>query len=558
MYFNRTIHNISRIRQFAEILIKYGFEDIIENTALRRIFFRKGAKSSPTTELQVSNRWERVRLVIEELGPTFIKLGQLLSNRPDVLPEPLIKELEKLQDKVPPFDVKKAREIIEKENRKSLNELFSYFDEKPLGSASFGQVHRARLLEGEDVVVKIRRPGARQKVIVDLRLLKDFIKLAENFFLKNGILNPIEIVETFEKIMLEEIDFRNEAKHLEQFKKVYSEEKDLYLPKVYASYSSQRVIVVEFISGCKITEVDTISSWGIDPKALAVKGCNLYLNQIFEKGFFHADPHPGNVLVKPNGSIALIDYGMTEKITKSQRFAFAGIFVSIAKRDASSLAINLRRLSTDHDISDMKEFENELEDLIVDYTVLGVGDMQLQDFTARLQKIAYKFKLHIPGKIFLIFRALAILEGISTKLDPSFETLEHIRPFGFRLIAEQFSWDNIKSEIEHSAYQLMSLFYNLPLEIRDIIRQIRKGKVNLNLTVKELEVYTQRKEVWNNKLILAIFISTLIISTTLTFFIKQEDSSYAFLGISLLTWIFIVLTGFTTFLLIVYHLFNRK
>jgi len=556
MYFNRTIRNISRIRQLAEILIKYGFEDIVENTALRKVFFRKSA--SVKEDLSVSSRWERIRLVVEELGPTYIKLGQLLSNRPDVLPEPLIKELEKLQDQIPPFEVEKVKEIIEKESGKPLNELFSYFDEKPIGSASFGQVHRARLNSGEDVVVKIRRPGARRKVIVDLRLLKDFIRLTENYFIKAGILNPVEIIESFEKILLEEINFANEARHLEQFRKIYEHEEDLYLPKVFKKHTTSRVIVVEFISGCKITDVTTLKSWGLDPKEIAIKGCNLYLSQVFEKGFFHADPHPGNVIVKPNGMITLIDYGMIEKITKSQRFAFAGVFVSIAKKDASSLAINLRRLATDHDISDMKEFENDLEDLILDYMILDTEDMGLQEFTARLQKVAYKFKLQIPGKIFLIFRALAILEGIAVKLDPEFNTLDLIKPYGLKLIAEQFSWSNIKSEIEHTTYQTMSLFYNLPLEIRDIIRQIRKGKVSVNISIKELAYFNHRREVWNNKLILTIISSTLVLATTLTFFIPVSAGSRGFLGLPIISWIFIPITFLSFFVLAVYHLFNRR
>ncbi len=556
MYFNRTIQNISRIRQLAEVLIKYGFEDIVENTALRKVFFRKS--SSTKKEVLTTNRWVRIRLVIEELGPTFIKLGQLMSNRPDVLPEPLIQELEKLQDQIPPFEVQAAKEIIENESGQKIEELFSYFDEKPLGSASFGQVHRARLISGEDVVVKVRRPGARKKVVVDLGLLKDFVRLTENFFMKQGILNPMEIIESFEKIMLEEIDFRNEAKHLEQFKKVYSNEENLYLPKVYHQFSTERMIIIEFISGCKITDVETIRSWGLDTREISIKGCNLYLNQIFEKGFFHADPHPGNVLIKPNGKIVLIDYGMTEKITQSQRFAFAGIFVSIAKKDASSLAINLRRLSTDHDISDMKEFENELEDLIIDYVILDVGDMGLQEFTARLQKIAYKFKLHIPGKIFLIFRALAILEGIATKLDPKFNTMELIRPYGLKLIAEQFSWSNIKTEIEHTTYQTMSLFYNLPLEIRDIIRQIRKGKVSVNLNIKELEHYNHRREVWNNKIVLAIITSMLMLVTAATFFIKPSRPELVFLDLPIVSWLFILISTGAVIVLFLYHVFNRR
>jgi len=361
-------------------------------------------KDKPVLEY---TRWERIRMVIEELGPTFIKLAQLLSNRPDILPLPLIHEFEKLQNQVPPFDVKTAIKIIEKETKKSLDELFVYFDRKCIGSASIGQVHRARLATGEDVVVKIQRPEAKEKVATDLNLLHEFIKLTENYFIQNGILNPLEIVETFEKTMLQELDYTVESKNMFQFRKIFDKQKKFYIPRTYSKLGTKKVLINEFISGCHITDKETLVSWAIKPDKIVKLGVDVYIKQIFEYGIFHADPHPGNILIKPSGKISLIDFGMVGKITKSQRQNLAGILLGLVNKNPKSMAIFLQRLSFDAEIDNIFALENDLEAIINDYTIEQPGFGQL---IGRLQKIFYNYKLHIPGQVFLILRGISLID----------------------------------------------------------------------------------------------------------------------------------------------------
>jgi len=550
MLFNNTIENISRIRKLIEVLVRYGFEDIVVNSGLKTILSpRQKAKDPIALEEQqfTHSRWERIRLIMEELGPTYIKLGQMLSNRPDLVPEPLIKELEKLQDSVPPFDTVIAKEIIEKETQKTIAETFIYFDEKPIGSASIGQVHRARLLSGEDVVVKVQRPNAKRQVIADLSLIREFIKLTENYFIRTGVLNPLEIVETFSKSLQNELDYFTEARNLEQFRHLYSKDDNLYIPKPYRDITTKKVLTVEFVSGCKVNDVETLNSWGIKPQHVAKKGLQIYLNQIFEVGVFHADPHPGNILIKPNGRIALIDFGMIGKLMQSQKYAFAGVFISLANKDAKSMAINLRRLAIDHEIDDMRAFEYDLNDLIEDYVFLSVDDTGVRDFTARLQKLAYKYKLQIPGVIFLILRSLAILEGTAKALDPEFDVLENIKPYGIKLLAEQYSFKNISSEVSHSIAQTFTLFYNLPLELRDIIKQVRKGKIVLNTHQVGFEGYRKQLDFIANRLVMAIIIGALIISAGLSYSLSVGKDVPGLLGIPYFTLICIIIAGFIGF-----------
>jgi ubiquinone biosynthesis protein len=550
MLFNKTIANISRIRKLIEVLMKYGFEDIVVNTGLKSILTPRKKSIDPyAAEEQhfTHSRWERIRLIMEELGPTYIKLGQMLSNRPDLVPEPLIKELEKLLDRVPPFETEIARQIIQEELGKPIGDLFIYFDEKPIGSASIGQVHRARLMSGEDVVVKVQRPNARRQVIADLSLMREFVKLTEGYFVKSGIINPLEILETFSKSLQNELDYFTEARHLEQFVKLYENQKELYIPKPFRELTTRKVLTVEFISGCKVNDLPTLISWGIDPKEIAKKGLNIYLTQIFEVGIFHADPHPGNILIKPNGKIALIDFGMVGKLIQSQKYAFAGVFISLANKDAKSMATNLRRLAIDHEIEDMRAFEYDLNDLIQEYVILAGDDLGVRDFTARLQKLTYKYKLQIPGVIFLILRSLAILENTTKTLDPDFDVLENIKPYGIKLIAEQYSFKNISNEVSHSFAQAFTLFYNLPLEIRDIIKQVRKGKIVLNTNQIGFEGYRRQLDFIANRLVLAIIIGALVISAGLSYSLAIGKDVAGILGMPYFTWFCLVIAGFLSF-----------
>ncbi|MEM6297084.1 MAG: AarF/ABC1/UbiB kinase family protein [Bacteroidota bacterium] len=513
----RPIKNLNRIQQVIRLLLRYGFQDIVLNTQLRRRLpqsqqQRQVAEAYPDRPIESSTkRWENLRLIIEELGPTFIKLAQVLSNRPDLLPDALIAEFEKLQDDVPPFSVDLARSIVEVEIGKPIEEVFSYFDDTPLGAASIGQVHRARLKTGEDVVIKVQRPTVADKVVTDLSLLREFVKLTETYFVNAGILNPLDVVETFDQSMRRELDYKIEARNMEQFHKLYGKKGGFHIPTVYKELSTSKVLVIEFVAGCKITDIKQLKAWGLSPEKMAERGMKIYLEQIFEGGFFHADPHPGNIIIRPNGSITLIDYGMTGKLRQQEKFAFAGVFISLARQDSRGMAISLRRLAVDSEVEDIRMLERDLNGLIEDYIVMDTGDLGMQDLTARLQRISYNYQMKIPGSVFLVLRALAILEGIGTHLHPEFESFDYIKPYGVKLMTEQYSFDNISGEVTFTASQLASLLYTLPVEIRYILKKVKKDNVRLNIDIRGYKSILRKVDSTANKIILTIFIAALII-----------------------------------------------
>ncbi|UOQ99588.1 AarF/ABC1/UbiB kinase family protein [Hymenobacter sp. 5317J-9] len=550
--FKNTISNLSRIRQVAEVLLRYGFEDVVTTTPLRRLVSQARRLNWQRADRQVfeTTRWERVRLIIEELGPTFIKLAQAMSNRADLLPEALIDEFEKLQSNVPPFETAVARQIIEEELGRPISEVFSEFDDTTLGSASIGQVHRARLLTGEEVVVKVQRPGVRDKVRSDLALLHELVRLTSGFLQKQGLANPQDIVDAFERSMSKELDYTAEARSMEQFRKLYADYTTFYIPKPFRELSTARILVIEFVSGCKITDKAQLLEWGLSPETVAENGMDIYLTQIFEFGVFHADPHPGNVLVRPDGTVVLIDFGMVGRLTKQQKYAFAGVFIGMARQDARSMALNFRRLALTAEIPDMRAFESDLSQLIEDFATLDVKEMSMSDLADALQTVIYNYKLQVPGAVFLILRALVILEGIGKVLHPSFNTFEFVRPYGAKIIREQYSRANLLSEAEYTGTQLLALLQTLPADVRQIVRKISKGELRLKFELVGYQTLLRKADQLVSRTILALLSVGGLLFSGLSLMGRYSPDMPYHRGVPEITWWSLGATGFMLLVLL--------
>ncbi len=556
--FKNTLSNLNRIKQVAEVFLKYGFEDVVTTTPLRRLLTKARRSTWQRADRTVfdTTRWERVRLIIEELGPTFIKLAQALSNRADLLPEALIDEFEKLQSDVPPFPVAEARQIVAAELGQPLEAVFSEFADVPLGSASIGQVHRARLRSGEDVVVKIQRPGVAEKVRADLALLHELVRLTGGFLAKHGLANPQDVVDAFERSMSKELDYTAEARSMEQLRTLYADYQSFYIPRPFREFSTAKILVIEYVDGCKITDKAQLLAWGLRPETVAETGMDIYLTQIFEFGFFHADPHPGNVLVRPDGTLVLIDFGMVGKLTRQQKYAFAGVFIGMARQDPRGMALSFRRLALTADIPDMRAFENDLNDLIEDFAMLDVKDMSMNDLADSLQTIIYRYKLQVPGAVFLILRALVILEGIGKVLHPSFNTFEFVRPYGAKIIQEQYSPENILSEAQYTGTQLLALLQTLPADVRQIVRKISKGELRVKVDLGGYNLLLRKTDELVSRSILALLVLGGLLFSGLTLLGHYGGAMRYYRGLPEITWWSLGVTGF--FLLVLWLLGMRR
>lgn len=536
MLFDQTFKNISRVREIANILLKYGFEDFVSNTALKAVIPGKRRLSYKREHVKKKNysRWELMRMAAEELGPTFIKLAQALSNRPDILPEPLMIEFQKLQSGVPPFPIETVHEIIQRETGKTVDELFSSFREKPIGSASIGQVHLATLRDnGKKVVIKVQRPKVRGKVATDLSIVKEIVKRSEASLESQGMFNAMDIVEAFERNLQNELDYTTEARFMEQFGNYYKKFKNFSVPSVYKSYSTSKILIMEFIEGCEITDVEKLTEWGISPEKIAEQGMDIYLTQIFEHGYFHADPHPGNILVRPDGKICLIDFGMVGKLSKRDRLAFSGVLIGMAQEDPKKMARSFKRLALDSDIEDDRAFEADLGDLIDDFSSLDVSEVQLTEVTNRLQAIIRDYKLRMPGGIFIILRALTILEGIGKTIHPNFKTYEFFKPYGFKLFKEQYSPENILEEVMGTTRQFGTFISGFPTDVKDILEKTRKGKIHFEIGHSGLEPYVNKLSRAISRLSMSIVIMGLLISASILTFANVGAQSNAIYYLSL-------------------------
>ncbi|MBL0913089.1 MAG: AarF/ABC1/UbiB kinase family protein [Bacteroidia bacterium] len=518
MGINSTIRNLGRLRQIMSVFVKYGFEDLIANSTLRNLVpeaLRLKWMRQEQPALQYS-RFERIRMAAEELGPTFVKLAQVLSNRPDIIPDGLVKEFEKLQDRVPPFEGETARSIVELEIGRPLEEVFKWFNDVPLASASIGQVHRACLIDGTEVVVKVQRPDVQAIVERDLQLLQEIVKRADRYLRKQGVLNAQDIVNVFERSMSKELDYSNEARNIQKFREFYKDRRDFYIPRVYRKYSTDKVLLIEFVSGCKFTDKKQLREWGLDIKKTVETGLNIYLAQIFEYGYFHADPHPGNVLVRQDGTICLIDFGMVGQLSKRDKVAFANVFVAMAKEDARKMALSMKKLAISDNVKDMRALETDLQGLIDDYATLDVSEASIAELTTQLQKVMLRYEMVVPASIFLIFRALAILEGIGKIMYPQLKTYDYIKPYGRKIVEEQLSPENIWSEIQYRGEQISSFLSGIPVDLKEIMQQARSGKIHFEVELQGYGYLLKKLDSITNRLVITFIICALIIGSSIT------------------------------------------
>lgn len=560
MLFDSTFRNLNRTRAIIKILLKYGFEDLVTNTPLQKVIPKNLLLKWIRDERQVtdSTRWERVRMAIEELGPTFIKIAQILSNRPDLVPPELILEFQKLQSEVAPtpFPILKAR--VEKELGKPISEMFESFDEKPIGSASIGVVHRATLLTGEDVVVKVRRPGVARKMHEDLDIIKYIALKAEKYIEEQGLPNAMDAVYAFESSMLKELDYKNEGKNIENFRNFYKDYKNFYVPKAYRSISTEKVLIIEFVSGCKITDLKQLKEWDLNPEKIAELGMDVYLMQIFEFGYFHSDPHPGNILITPEGTIILIDFGMLGKLMKQDKFAFANVMIAMGREDAQAMARNLKKLSIEDDIDDMKMLEYDLQEIIDEYANVSVEDSSIEEMINDLQIVMYKHKMRVPGGVFLIFRALAVLEGIGKIMHPNFNISAFVVPYGIKMIKEQYSPKEILNTAWYKSSEILTLLGSIPSEFSTILKKARKGDIRLKIDHQGYKPLLQKLDRIVNRFILTFVIFTLVLSSSILTLANFPPKLISPLGIPYLSVIGFISSLFLGLVLLYTVLRSRK
>ena len=542
----RTYRHVQRYRQILMVLFKYGFGDVIDTLRIEQ-YLEIGLQMISRRrreKIETLSRAERVRMTLEELGPTFIKLGQILSTRPDLLPVEFIRELGKLQDDVPPYPFKQVKETIETEFGSPLNKLVNYFKETPLASASLGQVHRAQLSDGEEVVIKVQRPNIRKTVEVDMEIMLHMATLMEKHLIGWDIRRPTQIVEEFARTLEKELDYNIEAAHMERFAMQFTGESTVYVPKVYRELLSSRVLAMEYIKGIKPANIDILKKEGLDPKEIAVRGFDLIMKQIFVHGFFHADPHPGNIFILPNNVISYIDFGMMGRLNRENRENFADLIIAVIKKDEAKAVNALLRLATSDEEVNHHYLERDLIELIDQHFYRSLKELDLGALLHQLMNLMSKNRLHVSPDLFLMVKALGTVEGLGRILDPDFDAAEQAAPFVKRIRLDRIHPKRIAKDMTDAGTEFFHLLKEIPGEVREILNLARRGKIKMEFEHKGLEPLLSNHDRISNRIAFAIVLAAQIIGSSLIVLSDVPPKWFDIPIIGLLGFLFAGIMGF--------------
>ncbi len=533
--FGRTYRHLNRYRQILGTLIKYGFGDLIERLNIDQ-YIEIGlqmltASKRPDPPAHKNTRAERVRMAMEELGPTYIKLGQLLSTRSDLIPAHYIKELSKLQDEVPPFSFEDVNSVFASEFHCPPDELFETFIPKPFASASIGQVHKARTREGEIVAVKVQRPGIKRLIEVDLEIMMHLATLMERNITEMAFLRPVAIVEEFARSIEKEIDYNVEAAHIERFARQFLSTPGIYVPRVFRETTTERILTMEFVKGIKVSKLKVLEAAGLDKRKVVDMGADLLLQQVFDHGFFHADPHPGNVLVLPDHVICLLDFGMMGSIDRNTKQGFVDLIYGVVRRDELRTTQVLLRLTSWDVEPDVRMLERDVSDMMGRYLYKPLKEIKVNRLLQDLLDLTSRHHLRIPPDIFLMLKAFSSVEGIARLLNPDFDMISRAVPFIKREKAARFRPDRIAEEIAAVTADLATFLHQFPKDALEVVRLVKRQRLSLQFEHRGLEKMIETHDRISNKLSFAIITAALIIGSSIIVFAKIPPLFY---GISLI------------------------
>ncbi len=515
---SKRYRHLRRYQQIIGVILKYGFDNIIHAMNIDR-YIESGLQLIPFVtrheKVEKLSKNQRIRMALEELGPTFIKMGQVLSSRPDLIPVDLLNELAKLQDHVPPFGFEHVRTIIESEFGRPCEQVFTSMEETPLASASIGQVHRAKINGNEPVAVKIQRPGIRKTIEIDLEIIHHLASIMENNIEEAIFLNPVRIVEEFAKTLEKELDYSIEASNMERMAEQFKDDRTIHIPEVFSSESGERVLTMEYIDGIKADDITAIDAAGLDRKLITKRGADFIMKQVFEHGFFHADPHPGNIFILDKNRICLVDFGMTGFVDKTTREVFVDIVYSIAVNNHKLTARLLCEL-TEYEIQpDLSRLEKDVSHFVTLHLSKSLKDIKTAKMLNQFLELCAAHKLRIPPDFFLMMKAFISIEGVAGLLDPEFDMISHTVPYVTAAKYKKFKPSRIAEDVMGLARESYRLLQSLPGDAVEIMRLIKAGKLSLNIKIDNLDKFLNNQDQTSNRISFSIIIAALILGSAI-------------------------------------------
>ena len=540
-----TYKNIKRSREIVKVLVKHGLGYVFDMPQMEKYlelgnkFFPKKAEVKP----EKHTFEERVRLALEELGPTFIKLGQVLSTHPDLISPELIKELSKLQDRIGTLPSEIIKKQIERELKKPVEELFLSFSDKPLAAASLSQVHKAKLKSGETVAVKVQRPGIDITVEKDISILYELVDLLESKWFKSASYSPKEFVDEFAQTIREELDFSLEAKNAEKFASNFEGSATVKIPKVYRDFTSKKILVTEFIAGVKINAVLKFEEKGLDKHIVAGSGMDMALKQIFNDGFFHGDLHPGNIFVLPCNVIAIIDFGMVGRIDRETMNDLADVLMALTGFKTDGIVRGLQKMDIVGPDADTKKIRKEINLLIDRYYGLELHELEVGKILTDVMEIIRKNNIRIPSEFALLFKTLITAEGTARSLDPDFNVVEHIQPFVEALVRKKYSPGRIIKDGAGFVENSLDMIRKFPDNVDWLFKSLKQGKLYIGLEHRGLEKMDATIDRASNRLSFSLIISSMIVGSSFVMSMDRGPFIFGYSAFGIIGFLFAAVLG---------------
>ncbi len=478
--------DLNRLRQITTAAARYGFADLLERAGLFRRFGRPAGQLEPLADTQAESTARRFRRLLDELGPTFVKLGQILSTRADLLPAEFVAELRLLQDSASPIPLEQVRAQMEAAFGQPVEELFASVEPVPLAAASIAQVHRARTRGGDDVVVKVQRPGITAQVNADLAVLRALARLLEATVEETGISSPVGIVEEFDKAIHEELDFVHEAANVRAFAATHAARPALRIPRVFDELTTSTVLTLEYLDGSRLVQAD------LSPErrqALAKVVVDASFQQLFVDGLFHADPHPGNFLLLPGDVVGLLDFGLVGRLTRAMQETLVLLSVAVALKDSDSVARLLYRMGAPDTRANLAGFRADVETLLQTHlpTARTLAEVDTRHLLTDLLDLAVKYRIRIPREYALLSRAAVAVEGLLRQLAPDLDILAVSLPYAKQLLAERYDPAQLRGGLMRTLLRFQGLASDLPTQLSQILLDLEKGRFGVAVKSPELE-----------------------------------------------------------------------
>jgi ubiquinone biosynthesis protein len=504
--------NLGRITEIAQVAVRHGFGYFFERHRLTDLLPGRGPELVDGTP---SQRGQHLREMLDELGPTFVKFGQLLSMRPDVLPPDIITELRSLQDDVRPFPYEDVERVVREDLGQPIERLFTEFEREPIAAASIGQVHRAVLPNGRTVAVKVQRPGAPRQIEADLSLLYQAGRIVKERVRALDFVDVRELVDEFARSIRQELDYRLEARNAETFRKNFAGDAHVQIPRVYWSYTRARVLTLEFIEGVQLADIETTPYTLDERKRIAEVIAEAWMTMIFRHGFFHGDPHPANILILRPDQIGLVDFGLAGKLTDDDISKATRLFIDVANENVEMLPKRLADLGVRYPKEHEDEFVAELQEMFYRYYGASLAEIDPLQVIREVFGLIYQLNLHLPTRFVLLDKAIATLGSVGVELYPDFNVFEVANPYARGLMLGRYTPQRVLSRARRESFKLAQIFADYPYQVHDVLEQARDGQIEVGFVHKGLDEFMHKMDVAFNRLIVALVVASGLIGSSL-------------------------------------------